>query len=114
MKEKREERDKQRALEYGEFTSEAAEWIGALFWIARGTRFDLLYCVHLLSTTLVTWSAEEDDILYRRMQYLKAHPTVGITITVCHADFERNKLYLDLWTDADHAGDPADARSCSG
>ena len=25
-----------------------------------------------------------------------------------------NELYLDLWTDADHAGDPAEARSCSG
>ena len=61
MKEKREERDKQRALEYGEFSGEAAEWIGALFWIARGTRFDLLYCVHLLSTRLASWSAEEFD-----------------------------------------------------
>ena len=60
------------------------------------------------------WSAEEDDILYRCMQYLKAHPTVGITMTVCHMDFQKGKLYLDLWTDADHAGDAADAKSCSG
>ena len=40
MKERREERDKKRAEEVGAYAEEAAEWIGALFWIARGTRFD--------------------------------------------------------------------------
>ena len=84
MKEKREERDKQRATEHGEYAGECAEWIGALFWIARGTRFDLLYVVHLLSTRLTTWSAEEDDILYRCMQYLRAHPQVGLTFSILH------------------------------
>ena len=67
-----------------------------------------------MSTRLSIWSAEEDDILYRVMQYLKAQPCVGITFMACRQDFNDDELYLDLWTDADHAGDPADARSCSG
>ena len=111
MKEKREERDKKRAEEIGEYAEEAADWIGTLLLIARGTRGDLLYVVYLLSTRLAIWSAEEDDILWRAMQYLKAHPFVGIAFCVCHQDFMKGELYLDLWTDADHTGDSADAKS---
>ena len=45
---------------------------------------------------------------------MKTHENVGLVYNVCRLDYENEKLTLELWVDADHAGDAADAKSCSG
>jgi hypothetical protein len=114
MKSKREKQDYDKAEVQGDFYEDAPEHIGVLYWLARGTRPDIIKAVQSIAQHLHSWTVEDDEALIRIFRYVKSTSGMGVVYNVCHREFASKSLYLDLWVDADHAGSTEDARSTSG
>ena len=82
-----------------------------ILWAARYARWDLLRVINLLSTRITKWTTACDRWLYRVMCYI--HSTLDLVLYgYCGDDFKN--LTINMWTDADWAGDRTDWRSTSG
>mgnify|MGYP001407813720 CR=1 FL=1 len=89
----------------------AASVIMTSMYAARLARPDLLRCVGSLATKLTKWDAVQDKKLHKMMCYIQTslpYRQVGFI------GDPPSELWLDLFTDADHAGDREDMKSTSG
>lgn len=85
------------------------EAVGALTYLAVGTRPDLSYAVSVVSRTLEAPSKEDLHKLKRILRYIKGTLDYGI---VYKRNF--NAGILDCYSDSDHGGDNTTGRSTSG
>ena len=91
--------------------TQAASVIMTSMYAARLARPDLLRCVGSLATKLTKWDAVQDKKLHKMMCYIQTslpYRQVGFI------GDPPSELWLDLFTDADHAGDREDMKSTSG
>ena len=93
----------------GERAHDCRTYVGALMYVVRGTRPDATYAVNRLARNVTCWTKADDAALCHLVGYLKESASFGLEM---HVDVRDRKagLWLELWTDADHAGD-ADLRS---
>ena len=96
----------------GERARDCRTHVGALMYIARGTRPDVTFGVNRLARQVTCWSKTDDADLAHMMGYLKGTSSHGLDMRVDVRD-RKGELWLELWVDADHAGD-ADRRPTGG
>jgi hypothetical protein len=80
-------------------------------WGARMVRWDLLKCVSYLARRVSKWTHACDRMLHRLMSYIQC--TVKHTLSGVVGDTVQN-WHLQLYADADLAGDKTDHKSTSG
>ena len=80
-------------------------------WLARLARPDLLKAIISLARKVQKWSRNDDKCLYRLMSYINATTEYTLTGTV---NDPKEHLHLELYVDADFAGDREDAYSTNG
>ena len=90
----------------------AADHVGRLLWVARGTRPDLAHAVNRLSRRLQRWTRLKDLLLDRVMWYISCTYGLGLLFEVCPA--ERNQMAAVTFVDADFANDIDTTKSTSG
>jgi len=74
--------------------------VGALLWIARCTRDDILYSVSQIGRFSHNFNQIHADAVVRILAYLKGTSTVGLTFTPAES------IVLRAYSDSDHAGEP--------
>ena len=89
-----------------------AELGGKIMWPARGTRFDLLTAAGKIAQRYTCWTRQDDHLVYRVFQYLKATPSLGLGFYAAKNDIDN--VFLYQCTDSDHANDVIDAKSTTG
>ena len=77
-------------------------------WLGRLSRPDIVKPINDLATKVQNWSRAEDKKLLRLIQYIAATPHYRLVGTVNDAPEE---LELQLYVDADFAGEKSDAHS---
>ena len=77
----------------------------------RLARLDLLQVVQLLAPRITKWTLTCDIALHRLMCYINS--TVDMVLS-CYIGDSRDVLGLDLYADADWAGNRVDYKSTSG
>lgn len=82
--------------------------VGALAYLAVGTRPDISYAVGVASRNLAAPSKKDIALVKRIFRYLKGTQCNGLCYT------KTASLRLNCYSDADHAGDESTARSTSG
>ena len=87
-------------------------FVGALMYIVRATRPDATYAVNRLARNVTQWAKTDDADLEHVVGYLSATADLGLTMRADVRD-RKGDLWLELWTDADHAGED-DRRSTGG
>ena len=92
--------------------SEAASWVGKLYWLARGTRPDLSIACQKVARRLSCWQRSDDLVLHRAMRYLRGTLTLGLNYWA-HPE-ERSTVILECFADADHGGETVDTKSTTG
>jgi hypothetical protein len=95
----------------GELAKEACSVLMKDLWAARLARPDLTKAITALASKVSKWTRNHDRMLYRLMSYMwttKDYEIVGYV----HDPLE--KLWLELYVDADWAGDREDKYSTSG
>jgi hypothetical protein len=85
---------------------------GGLWYLARGTRFDLLQAVGITSRSLDKWTRRNDRQLTRIYEYLNGTLEFGHEMSIADGDFET--LYQITYVDADMGGCPDTKRSTTG
>jgi hypothetical protein len=85
------------------------EAVGALMYLMVGTRPDIAFAVGVVSRTLENPSPRDWNKVKRIMRYLRGSSTLGLT-------YKPNKEHnnLEVFTDADYAGDMKTALSTTG
>lgn len=96
----------------GEMASSAAEHVGGLLWLARGTRPDITTATQTLSGRLTKWSAYEDKLLERLFGYIEHTAELVLEQAVHPGDF--SQLAVVGHMDADHGGDLVTTKARSG
>ena len=97
--------------EAGQLAGKAAQLLMKLLWLARLSRPDLSFAITSLASHIAKWTRNHDLMLYRLLGYVKGSVDLGILGTVsAHQSIPR----LDLYADADLAGDPMTMKSHSG
>jgi hypothetical protein len=98
--------------ETGFFSSKAREYVGALLFLARGTRPDISCAVAKLARHTSRWTKRDDRFLEHLMKYLHGTIDRGLVYRIHPSD--RDELWVRLMSDADHAGSEDSAKSTSG
>jgi hypothetical protein len=98
-------------LERGELAPNACKILMKDLWVARLARPDLFKAICALATKVQRWTRNCDRMLYRLMCYMKR--TIDYRLYGYVRDKPEN-LRLDLYVDADFAGDREDSYSTSG
>ena len=80
-------------------------------WLGRLARPDIVKPINDLATKVQNWSRAEDKKLLRLIQYIAATPHYRLACTINDVPED---LELQLYVDADFAGEKSDARSTSG
>ena len=81
-----------------------------LLWLWRLTRPDLQFIVTRLATRVTQWSKFEDRQIHRCVAYLNSNQDILLKGSVSHY----GDMKLNVFTDADFAGDVHSAKSTSG
>jgi hypothetical protein len=89
----------------------ASKILMKILYAARMARPDLLRATCYLATRITKWTPQCDKMLYRLVCYI--HSSLDYFLHGWIGD-DPQKLELCLYTDADFAGDPDNARSTSG
>jgi hypothetical protein len=91
----------------------ARKHLGALLYLARTSRPDVLTSVSLLTREVEAWSIGSDVRLRRVFGYLKRFPALGLLWFVRDTD-DGGDFTMLTRSDSDHGGDLTTARSTSG
>ena len=97
--------------EKGKLAKVAASILMGFLYAARMARFDLLRVTCRLATRITKWTEMDDKRLYRLVCYV--HSTLEHRMIGYIGDEPQN-CHVDLFTDADFAGDQETARSTIG
>ena len=81
----------------------AADHVGRLLWVVRGTRPDLAHAVNRLSRRLQNWTRLEDLLLDRVMRYISCTYSLGVLYEINPK--ELHQLAIVTHVDADCAND---------
>ncbi len=95
----------------GELAPNACPILTKALWLGRLARPDIVKPINDLATKVQSWSRAEDKKLLRLIQYIAATPHYRLAGTVNDVPED---LELQLYVDADFAGEKSDARSTSG
>ncbi|OQR85565.1 RNA-dependent DNA polymerase [Achlya hypogyna] len=91
-------------------SSEMREIVGSLLWLASCTRPDIAFATNLMARFLNSPNEHHGRQIRRMLRYLKATRTYGLQLAP-HRD---RGITMDIYSDADWAGDRATRRSTSG
>ena len=97
--------------ERGELAGTASSVLMKALWLCRLARPDVQRAVQFLATKVTRWSVNDDKRAYRIFCYLWS--TRDNILTGEILDYKED-LYLQLYVDADFAGDAEDCKSTSG
>ena len=92
----------------GQLGSDACSLLMKCLWIARLSRPDISKAIGDMTTKIAKWSKNDDKRLYRLFCFM--HTTRNKTM-VGYVGDPPDKLFLQLFTDADFAGDSGSSRS---
>ena len=95
----------------GHLAGNAASLLMKLLWLARLCRPDLSYAIVSLAGAISKWSRNHDLMLKRLLGYVKNTSDLGLWGILPHV---RSLPTLNMYCDADLAGDPLTAKSHSG
>ena len=95
----------------GELSSNACKVLMKTLWLGRLARPDIVRAITGLARKVTRWSKNDDRQLYRLMCYI--HSSLEYTMTGTIND-PPSDLRLELYVDADFAGDREDALSTNG
>ena len=98
--------------EPGQRAGDCRSFVGSLLYLARASRPDISCAVARSARNVDKWGVQDDKALEQLMGYLRATANHALTSKVDARDL-RAEMWLELWVDADHAGEP-DRRSTSG
>ena len=99
----------------GVFGDVAASIVCALLYVARCTRFEILFAVCRMTRYTTKWTKRQDMWLYRCLGYLKKYPNFVLHFIICPSEFEEGgDVVFRNWADTDLAGDKDTRRSTSG
>ena len=93
----------------GVFASTCASHVASALFLGRVGRPDISTAVQRLCTMVSKWTVTEDAALIRLMSYVAHNAAVKLTASLSPADL--SDLVLNLYTDADWAGDPTTTKS---
>ena len=96
----------------GQRARDCRSFVGSLLYLARASRPDISCAVARLARCVSSWAAKDDKALEQLVGYIGATSGHALRSRVDVRDL-RGKLWLELWVDADHAGE-AGRRSTSG
>jgi hypothetical protein len=96
----------------GRYSKSCREHIGGVFFLARGTRPDVLYTIARLGRSVNDWRKKHDRELARVFNYLWGTRKRGLVMKAHPGDVSVLKIRF-LW-DADWAGTPGNTKSTSG
>ena len=97
--------------ERGELAPNACRILMKALWLGRLARPDIIKPINDLATKVQNWSRADDKKLLRLIQYLSASPHYRLVGSISDTP---EKLELQLFVDADFAGDRDNAKSTSG
>ena len=95
----------------GQLAGDACKILMKNLWVARLARPDLLRPITALASKVTKWSVNCDRMLHRLMQYM--HRSADY-LMLGWANDAPDDVYLELFVDANFAGDKEDAKSTSG
>ena len=98
--------------EAGQRAADCRSFVGSLLYLARASRPDISCAVARLARSVSNWRSGDDKALEQLVGYVGATAGHALQSSVDVRDFKAG-LWLDLWVDADHAGEPS-RRSTSG
>jgi hypothetical protein len=93
--------------------SELREIVGSLLWIAGSTRPDISYATNVLARYITKANNNHCLGAKRILRYLKGTMDYGLTLNSSHVA-STDPMTLDIFGDADWAGDHTNRRSTSG
>ena len=96
----------------GQRAGDCRSFIGSLLHLARASRPDISCAVARLARSADKWQVKDDKALEQLIGYIGATSGHALQSRVDALDYKAG-LWLDLWVDADHAGEPS-RRSTSG
>ena len=96
----------------GRFSETCRTYVGALMYASRATRPDITFATNWLARHVSQWGPQQDKELGHLVGYLNATNESRLVAKVDVRD-RSGELWLDLWVDSDHAGEPG-RRSTSG
>ena len=97
--------------ERGALSNEASKVLMKVLWCARLARPDLMKAIADLTRRLTVWARADDKRLHRLMCYLFVSKGFRLKGTIADP---AEKLYLCMYTDADHCSAHEDTKSSSG
>ena len=95
----------------GELAPHACKILMKALWLGRLARPDIVKPINDLATKVQSWTRGEDKKLLRLIQYIHATPHYRLAGSI---NDKEEDLELQLYVDADFAGDKENARSTSG
>ena len=95
----------------GELAPHACKILMKALWLGRLARPDIVKPINDLATKVQSWTRGEDKKLLRLIQYIHATPHYRLAGSI---NEKEEDLELQLYVDADFAGDKENARSTSG
>ena len=95
----------------GELSPHACKILMKALWLGRLARPDIVKPINDLATKVQSWTRGEDKKLLRLIQYIHATPHYRLAGSI---NDKEEDLELQLYVDADFAGDKGNARSTSG
>ena len=97
--------------EPGQLAGKAAQLLMKLLWLARLSRPDISFAITSLASHIAKWTRNHDLMLFRLLGYVKGSVDLGLLGKVSASC---SVPRLDLFADADLAGDPLTMKSHSG
>ena len=89
----------------GQRGNDCRSFVGALMYVSRATRPDITFATNWMARKVAAWSTAQDKELEQLIGYLNATSGASLESTVDVRDRKGN-LWLEMWVDADHAGEP--------
>ena len=78
--------------------------VGGLMYLSRATRPDVTYATNWLARHVSSWTTRQDRDAEQLVGYLRSTAECGLEARVDVRD-KKGKVWLELWVDADHAGE---------
>lgn len=101
--------------EPGELAERCRRHAGALMFLARGSRPDILYTVGWLARYVTNWTRAQDKVLRQLVRHINGTAKYGLIGTIGDSCVEQNEnLWVELYTDADLARCHETSRPASG
>ena len=95
----------------GERVGDCRAYVGALMYVVRAGRPDAAHAVNRLARSVHDWTKTDDADLAHVMGYLRATQLHELEMVVDVRD-RKGGLWLELYVDADHAGDDDRRSTC--